>query len=224
MENGKNTGLLGFLGLIACVALYFVVRKFFPSLSTLMLWIFGIAAAMIVVLVAVVLFFAFHKPKKTPEQERSEAQETVLKKARASLMELRTSAMRVKQQQVRENAQNICVTLEQILKELKNQPEDIVKARSFLNHSLPMLSGILKKYVRLEQSGVPAADDAEKVAVCLDGIQVAMRKMYDSLYTDDKLDLTVEIETLKQICRRDGLLAEDVIQIEDGEQNITLSL
>ena len=45
-----------------------------------------------------------------------------------------------------------------------------------------------------------------------------------SLYDDDKLDLTVEIETLKQICRQDGLLAEDVVQIEDGEQNITLSL
>ena len=51
-----------------------------------------------------------------------------------------------------------------------------------------------------------------------------MRKMYDSLYDDDKLDLTVEIETLKQICRQDGLLAEAVVQIEDGEQNITLSL
>ena len=51
-----------------------------------------------------------------------------------------------------------------------------------------------------------------------------MSKMYDSLYDDDKLDLTVEIETLKQICRQDGLLAEDVVQIEDGEQNITLSL
>ena len=79
MEKAKNSGLLGFLGLIACVVLYFVARKFLPALSTVLLWIFGIAAALIVVLVAVVLFFAFHKPKKTPEQERSEAQETVLK-------------------------------------------------------------------------------------------------------------------------------------------------
>ena len=167
MENGKNTGFLGFLGLIACVALYFVSRRFFPALSTLLLWIFGIAAALIVVLVVVVLFFAFHKPKKTPEQERSEVQETVLKKARASLMELRTSAMRVKQQQVRDSARNICATLDQILKELKNQPEDIAKARSFLNHSLPMLSGILRKYIRLEQSGVPNEDVTAQTISCL---------------------------------------------------------
>lgn len=211
MENGKNTGLLGFLGLIACVALYFVARKFFPSLSTLMLWIFGIAAAMIVVLVAVVLFFAFHKPKKTPEQERSEAQETVLKKARASLMELRTSAMRVKQQQVRDSARNICATLEQILKELKNQPEDIAKARSFLNHSLPMLSGILRKYIRLEQSGVPNEDVTAQTISCLQDLETAAQKQYQNLFDDDVVDITADMEVLTQLCRQNGLLEEDLI-------------
>ena len=211
MENGKNTGLLGFLGLIACVALYFVARKFFPSLSTLMLWIFGIAAAMIVVLVAVVLFFAFHKPKKTPEQERSEAQETVLKKARASLMELRTSAMRVKPQQVRDSARNICATLEQILKELKNQPEDIAKARSFLNHSLPMLSGILRKYIRLEQSGVPNEDVTAQTISCLQDLETAAQKQYQNLFDDDVVDITADMEVLTQLCRQNGLLEEDLI-------------
>ena len=210
MENGKNTGLLGFLGLIACVALYFVSRRFFPALSTLLLWVLGIAAVLIVVLVVVVIFAAVHKPKKTPEQERSEVQEMVLKKARASLMELRTSAMRVKQQQVRENAQNICVTLEQILKELKNQPEDIVKARSFLNHSLPMLSGILKKYVRLEQSGAPNADVTEQTISCLQDLETAAQKQYQNLFDDDVVDITADMEVLTRLCRKNGLLEEEL--------------
>ena len=210
MENGKNTGLLGFLGLIACVALYFAARKFFPALSTLLLWVLGIAAVLIVVLVVVVIFAAVHKPKKTPEQERSEVQEMVLKKARASLMELRTSAMRVKQQQVRENAQNICVTLEQILKELKNQPEDIVKARSFLNHSLPMLSGILKKYVRLEQSGAPNEDVTAQTISCLQDLETAAQKQYQNLFDDDVVDITADMEVLTQLCRKNGLLEEEL--------------
>ena len=210
MENGKNTGFLGFLGLIACVALYFVSRRFFPALSTLLLWIFGIAAALIVVLVAVVLFFAFHKPKKTPEQERSEAQETVLKKARASLMELRTSAMRVKQQQVRDSARNICATLDQILKELKNQPEDIAKARSFLNHSLPMLSGILRKYIRLEQSGVSNEDVTAQTISCLQDLETAAQKQYQNLFDNDIVDITADMEVLTQLCRQNGLLEEEL--------------
>ena len=49
MDQKQSSGLLGFLGLIACVALYFVSRRFFPALSTLLLWIFGIAAVLFAV-------------------------------------------------------------------------------------------------------------------------------------------------------------------------------
>ena len=210
MENGKNTGLLGFLGLIACVALYFAARQFFPALSTLLLWIFGIAAALIVVLVAVVMFFAFHKPKKTPEQEKLDAQREILKKARASMMELRTASMRVKNREVQSSAQQICATLDQILKVLKEQPEDIPKARSFLNHSLPMLSGILRKYIRLEQSGAPNADVTAQTAACLQDLETAAQKQYQNLFDDDVVDITADMEVLTQLCRQNGLLEEEL--------------
>ena len=210
MENGKNTGLLGFLGLIACTALYFVSRRFFPALSTLLLWIFGIAAALIVVLVAVVLFFAFHKPKKTPEQEKLDVQNEILKKARKSLMDLRTASMRVKNREVQSSTQQICATLDQIFKVLKEQPEDIPKARSFLNHSLPMLSGILKKYVRLEQSGAPNADVTAQTAACLRDLETAAQKQYDNLFANDVVDITADMEVLTQLCRKNGLLDEEL--------------
>ena len=210
MENGKNTGLLGFFGLIACVVLYFAARRFFPALSALMLWIFGIAAALIVVLVAVVLFAAFHKPKKTPEQEKLEAQTDILKKARLTMMELRTSSMRVKNQQVQGSSKRICATLDQILKALQEQPGDIPKARSFLNHSLPMLSGILRKYIRLEGSGVPTDEVTEQTAACLRDLETAAEKQYRNLFDNDMVDITADMHVLTQLCRQNGLLEEDL--------------
>lgn len=36
-----------------------------------------------------------------------------------------------------------------------------------------------------------------------------MEKQYDSLFDDDKLDLTVDMEALTLACKRDGLLDED---------------
>jgi len=210
MNKNRSSGIWGIAGFLLCAVLYFLLRRFFPALSTVLLWIFGIAALLIAVLVAVVLFFAFHKPKKTPEQERSEVQETVLKKARASLMELRTSVMRVKQQQVRDSARNICATLDQILKELKNQPEDIAKARSFLNHSLPMLSGILRKYIRLEQSGVPNEDVTAQTISCLQDLETAGGKQYQNLFDNDIVDITADMEVLTQLCRQNGLLEEEL--------------
>ena len=195
MEQKQSSGLLGLLGLIGCAALYFVARRFFPALSTL---------------VAVVLFFAFHKPKKTPEQERNEAQAAVLKTARASLMELRIASMRVRNQQVQDSAQRICTTLDQILKELKSQPKDIVKARSFLNHSLPLLSGIVRKYSRLEQSGVLTEEITDHTISCLRDLESAALKQYQNLFDNNIIDITADMEVLTQLCRKNGLLDDDL--------------
>jgi len=210
MDHEKNTGLLGFLGLIACVALFFVAKRFLPSLSTALLWIFGIGAALIVALVAVVLFAAFHKPKKTPEQEKLDAQSAILKKARASMMELRTASMRIKSREVQSAAQQICATLDRILKVLKEQPEDIPKARSFLQHSLPMLGGILNKYARLEQSGVPTAELTEQTTLCLQTLEAASQKQYENLFDNDIVDITADMAVLTQLCRKNGLLEEEL--------------
>lgn len=208
MDGKQSSGLWGVLGLIGCGALYLVSRRFLPALSTVLLWVFGIAAALIVLLVAAVLFAAFHKPKKTPEQEKAEARAQVLKQARASLMELRTASMRVKNQQIRDSAGQICGELDRILKELKEHPEDLPKARSFLNHSLPLLSGILQKYVRLEQSGVPADEVTERTAQCLQDLETAAGKQYTSLFENDRVDITADMEVLTQLCRQNGLLED----------------
>ena len=210
MDKNRSSGLWGVAGLIGCAVLYFVARKFLAALYTALQWIFGIAAALIVALVAVVVFAAFHKPKKTPEQERDEAQAAVIKTARASLMELRTASMRVRNQQVQGSAQRICATLDQILKVLKEQPEDISKARRFLHQSLPMLSGILQKYPRLEQSGVPADEVTERTIVCLRDLETAAQKQYENLFANDMIDITADMEVLTQLCRQNGLLEEEL--------------
>lgn len=220
--SNQSSGGLGILGLIGAAVLFLILRHFSPSLSRLFLIIGIIAIFCVLVLVALVLYFTFRKPKKKPDSASDRA--VLLQKGRSDLLELRQLTLRIHDQRIRKSGEEVCRVVEKILAALKEQPEDISKAHQLFSYYLPTFGGILQRYARLEQSGVPAADDAEKVAVCLDGIQVAMRRMYDSLYDDDKLDLTVEIETLKQICRQDGLLAEAVVQIEDGEQNITLSL
>ena len=210
MDQKQSSGLWGLLGLVGCAVLYVVLRRLLPSLAVVLLWIFGIAAVLIVALVVVVMIAAFHKPKKTPEQERAAEQEALLKKARASLMELRTASMRVKNQQVQSGAAQICVSLDQILKELNKQPEDLPKARSFLRHSLPMLNGILQKYIRLERSGVPNDAVTAQTVACLQELETAAQKQYQSLFDNDIVDITAEMEVLLQLCRKNGLLEEEL--------------
>ena len=62
----------------------------------------------------------------------------------------------------------------------------------------------------MENSGIPSGETAESVISCLTDIKSAMEKQYENLFEDDKLDLSVEMEVLTAVCKRDGLLEDDV--------------
>ena len=212
------------MGLLGAVILFVILRQIFPSLTTILLVIAGIALLCIASLVGLVLFFSLRKPKLKEGQEKAEHTAALLAQGRADLLELCQLALRVKNQEIRASSESVCHVIQQILGALKEQPEDIPKARQLFSYYLPTLGGILQRFIRLEQSGVPAADATGKVISCLDSIQAAMEKLYASLFDDDKLDLAVEMEVLKQCCKQEGLLEENTVQTQNGDQNITLTL
>lgn len=222
--GGRFSGILRILGLIGVVAMFFFLRCVFPSLATALLAIGGIIAVLIVILVAVVIYLALRKPKDKGDTTAAANMHAILTKGRSSLMELRRMGMKIKNQQIRKLNEEICDTANKILRALKEQPEDIPRVRQFFNYCLPMLSSILMKYVRLEESGVPAENMTESAISCLGDIKTAMEKQYTSLFDNDLLDLTVEMEVLTLVCRRDGLLTEDSFQIQGENRNIILTL
>lgn len=222
--NNRSSGGLGLLGLIGIAILFFVVRHLFPSLTTVFMVIMGVVLLFVVLLVALVVFFAFRKPKGMSGNTISGDIDAILAKGRSNLLELRQLTMRLKNRQVRSLSEDVCGIIDKILKALKEQPEDIPTVRRFFNYYLPALGGILLNFLRLEKSGVPAADTTEKVITCLSDIRIAMEKQYANLFDNDKLDLTVEMEVLRQMCKQDGLLAEDTIRLQDGKRNISLTL
>lgn len=212
------------MGLLGAVILFVILRQIFPSLTTILLVIAGIALLCIASLVGLVLFFSLRKPKLKEGQGKAEHTAALLAQGRTDLLELCQLALRVKNQEIRASSESVCHVIQQILGALKEQPEDIPKARQLFSYYLPTLGGILQRFIRLEQSGVPAADATGKVISCLDSIQAAMEKLYASLFDDDKLDLAVEMEVLKQCCKQEGLLEENTVQTQNGDQNITLTL
>ena len=176
----------------------------------------------VALLVAVVVFFAFRQPKAKSSETAGGEEAKVLAKGRSDLLELRQLILRLKNQQIRSLSEECCAISDKIIRALREEPKDIPRARQFFNYYLPTLGEILRKYRILEDSGVQASDTAENVVSCLEVIKTAMEKQYANLFDDDKLDLTVEIEVLKQMCQRDGLIADDDFKTDSGEQGITL--
>lgn len=188
-----------------------------------LLVVLGIIVLAIVLLVMGVVFLAFRKKNK-PSDIAAGAANEVLSKGRSSIMEIRRFAMRIKNPQIRSNSDAICSSAEKIIRELKDQPQSVSQVRQFLNYYLPTLASILSKYVRLEESGVPAEDVTQQTQSFLQEISGAMDKLYEGLFDDEKLDLTVEMETLTLACKRDGLIVGEEFVLHDGERDIRLTL
>lgn len=213
---------LGLLGLAGAAALFALARHFFPSFAGLLLTLMGAAALAVAAIVILALVFAFRKPKEKHETPPGPPQ--TLQQGRADLLRLRQLLLRAKDAQVRREGEGVCRAIEQILRALKEQPEDLPKARQLFRYYLPTLGGILERFVRLEQSGAAIADTTAKVLSCLTTSRAAMEKLYAGLFEDDKLDLTVEMEVLEQFCRQEGLPVRPADPAQDSGQDITLSL
>lgn len=207
MKNNSSFGIIGFGAIIAAI-LFFTAKGLFPVLTGVLKAFLGIVVVGAILLVAAVIFFAFRKGDEK-EKDTVKAQDSAqLAKGRSSLMELRNLGMRIKNTQVRKLNEEICGNVDKILSTLKKQPDDIQKLRQFFNYYLPTLTTILKKFVAIEESGVPAENIAASTVKCLEDIKKATEKQYAALFDDDILDMSVEMEALTIACKRDGLLTD----------------
>lgn len=207
MKNNNSFGLVGF-GAIIIAVLFFTAKGLFPVLTGVLKAFIGIVVVAVILIVAAVIFFAFRKTEaKEADTEKAKINKQ-LAAGRTSLMELRNIGMRIKNSEVRGLNEDICKTVDKILSTLKQQPEDIKKLRQFFSYYLPTLTNILKKFVAIEESGVPAENIVQSTINCLGDIKKATEKQYTALFDNDMLDMSVEMEALTIACKRDGLLTD----------------
>ena len=204
MKSG-DTGALGIVGAVGCIAAFLFLRRYFPALANMLLVGVVILVLLVIALAVVIIVISL----KHPDKKDANSTEAILAKGRASLMELRRMSARVKHSEISKTAGEICTTVERILRLLKENPAAIPKVRQVLNYYLPTLGSVLTKYVRVEQSGIAVEETTRLTLGCLRDIRSAMDKQYASLIEGDEFDLSVEIEALTLACKRDGLLAQN---------------
>ena len=218
MENRSSSGIAGILGLIGCILLLTVGRRWFPRTAMIILVLIVIVFVSALLLTVFVMVLAFRQPKDSERNAEDNAKKEILSKAQSRLMELRRQTMRIREPGIHSMSMEICSTIERILKSLREHPEDIQNVRQFLNYYLPTMGSILSKYVQMEERGVLEPEMTGNVTDCLRDIRTAMEKQYRNLFEDDKLDLSVEMEALTLACKRDGLLDDKDFNFMKGER------
>ena len=224
MED-KHSGCFWFLMLLlGGGAVYIVLQKGFSGLGKLLLIAAIVIGLLILLAVVLVLVIVFRKPRDKKQKAGEEEPMIILAKGRSNLVELRRLTMRIRDDVIRHTAEQVCEKVDNILRVLKEQPEDIPTVRQFFNYYLPTLGNVLLKFIHLESNGILDQDIFSKTLACLTDINAAMDKQYENLFADDVLDLTVEMQVLSTMCRQDGLLDSEDFVLHDGSRDIQLTL
>ena len=104
---------------------------------------------------------------------------------------------------------------EKIADAVREKPQKARLCKRFLEYYLPMALKILESYVRLKEvnSGYENVEDTvDRVEDSMSTIATAFEKQVDSLYADEALDITTDLEVLESMLKSEGLAGEDPLR------------
>lgn len=100
--------------------------------------------------------------------------------------------------------ERLCI---QIFRTLAEKPAKAPAIRKFMNYYLPTTLKMLANYRTMQDRGVSYADMSaarEDLKRGMGMVLTACQKQLDSLYQDNMLDVSTDVEVLEQMLRRDG--------------------
>lgn len=123
------------------------------------------------------------------------------------LSRLRSYALRIRDQEVRKEADGIVDVVDRILTNIKNDPKDLRQARQFLTYYLDATITIMSRYVELTDRGADGShrETLQKVEERLGTIRKAFENQLAKLMENDVMDLSVELDVLERTIKMEGL-------------------
>ena len=94
-------------------------------------------------------------------------------------------------------------------------PEKESQLYSFLNYYLPTTLKTLENYARLEAQGIETASIREakqKINLALDELADGYEKQLDKLFEGDVVDISADIEVMRQMLQKDGLTEDEIMK------------
>ena len=171
--------------ILICAALsvgaYFLLRKLFPGTVE---WV--------------------EEPVSTGDAER----DALLADGKSALQELDALSTKIAKPAVAAKVRKIRELTQKIYDDVRKDANDFKNARRFLDYYRPTTQTLLSRYVELQNSTVSSENiESAKARIedMLDGIVTAYGKELNSLYENDLVDITADIQVMKKKMAAEGL-------------------
>ena len=157
-------------------------------------------------------------PPTKPEVPNSESK-TVCR-SEELLREIRGVNDRIADQEISGKIDKLEDQTRKMIAILEQSPEKEAKVDRFLNYYLPAALETLNGYARMEDHR-PEAGYAEKArtGICnvLDDLIAGSERQIERLFESDLVDISADIEVMRQMLARDGLVEDEITEIGAGE-------
>lgn len=140
------------------------------------------------------------KQKKTVQQQKDQYQEI--------LDELRAVNDAIPDEVMSDKISRLEAVSAKIFEQAKSDPDKLPKMRKFMDYYLPTSLKLLKTYAELEAQNVEGENITEskhRIEQTMDMLVHAFETQLDQLFQDDAMDVSADIDVMRNMLRADGL-------------------
>lgn len=150
------------------------------------------------------------EPKPKPEPKPTANEDA---RAEQVLRRIRDANDRIADEAISAKIDRIGLLTGEIFGYVNAHPEREGELRTFMDYYLPQTLKILETYAKLEAQGVET-DNIRKakreISGMLDQLTSSYERQLDKLFDSDVVDISADIEVMKQMLRSDGLTADEL--------------
>lgn len=148
-----------------------------------------------------------------PQEKPAAAPPKEDKRAEQVLQRIRADNDLIADEAISRKIDRIELLTGEIFRYVGQHPEREGELRTFMDYYLPQTLKILETYAQLEAQGVET-DNIRKakneISAVLDQLSESYERQLDKLFDTDVLDISADIEVMKQMLRSDGLTADEL--------------
>ena len=209
-KNSSRAYVIAFIAMGAALVLYTLIFKLYR-------WQHYLIAAGVVLLVGRIAFImaqGLDTTQKAPAQQPipktgNSAVDTLVQKGQEMLAQIREENDLIPDADLSAQMEQLDDVANRIFRTVADQPQKAPQIRRFMDYYLPTTLKMLTSYRKMDErkvSGQNAEATRAQIRKAMDVVLKAFDKQLDTMYQDDMLDISTDIDVLETMLRQDGLV------------------